>query len=749
MNNRSRKPFILRPLTTAVALACATGFPTMVNAQSSSVLLEEVIVTARKRAEVAQEVPLAVSAFNSDQIDALKVRDLTSLSVGMPNVALDDVGTTRGTANFSIRGLGINSSIPSIDPTVGVFVNGVYLGVNNGIIFDTFDLESIEVLRGPQGILFGRNVTGGAILMNTKKPGDEFEATVRAAIDTGGSGALNQYYMGTVGGPITDSFGAKLTAYYNEDEGWFENQFDGSDIGAIEQTMIRPTITWMPTENMELVVRWEHTEIEGDGPVGQSHTNGSGVPGFPVNHDRDSFDVSIDERGFQDVESDLISAELNWDVGENGTITYIFGYRDSSSMSLGDIDAQPVSMFHAPAWLDTEQTSNELRYNTLIADKLNLTVGGYQFSNEMTYHERRNLLGIATPDGSPALTQDGGGIYEVDTVALFAAVDYDLTDALTLTAGLRYTEEEKSADIASLVLNQNSPCNVLDGTCPIDFSDSEEWDSWSPKLGATYHLSDDARVYAHWVRGFRSGGYNLRNTSTDVVNNGPGPFDQETVDSYEIGFKSDYSWGRLNAAAFYNTIDDMQREVNLPDPGAGVVQIIKNTADATITGIELDATIAVSENFLVLASLGWIDPEYDEVLFDLNGDGMVDDADKSLSLPRAAELTWSLGFNWDVTLGEWGYMTARANYAYRDDAFYTDNNLGYLLEQDIVNAGLDFYSNSGNWVFSLYGKNLTDSVNHGGDTQLPAMLGPVPLGGTFSPLVKGAHYGAEVTYNFF
>lgn len=173
----TQNPFRVLTMTGSVALAiglmasAANVAAQESGARGSSALLEEVMVTARKREEGAQDVPLSVTAFNSDQIDALKVRDLTSLKVGMPNVSLEDLGTTRGTANFSIRGIGINSSIPGIDPTVGVFVNGVYLGVNNGVVFDLFDLESIEVLRGPQGTLFGRNVTGGAILMNTKKPG--------------------------------------------------------------------------------------------------------------------------------------------------------------------------------------------------------------------------------------------------------------------------------------------------------------------------------------------------------------------------------------------------------------------------------------------------------------------------------------------------------------------------------------------------------------------------------------------------
>ncbi|WP_162846211.1 TonB-dependent receptor, partial [Seongchinamella sediminis] len=277
-------------------------------------LLEEVIVTARKREEGSQDVPMSISAFNANQIEALKVRDLTNLSVGMPNVALDDVGTTRGTANFSIRGLGINSTIPSIDPTVGVFVNGIYLGVNNGIIFDVFDLESIEVLRGPQGILFGRNVTGGAILMNTRKPGDELDVTIRAAADTGGDGGVNKYLMGAIGGPVTDTLGLRLTAYWNDDDGWHENQFDGSDVQAVEQQMLRGTLAWQPSDRAELVLRYEYTDIEGDGPVSQSHINGSGIPGSPFNADRDSFDASYDLVGEQNIETDFFTAELNLDV---------------------------------------------------------------------------------------------------------------------------------------------------------------------------------------------------------------------------------------------------------------------------------------------------------------------------------------------------------------------------------------------------------------------------------------------------
>ncbi|MGB5625805.1 MAG: TonB-dependent receptor, partial [Woeseiaceae bacterium] len=523
----------------------------------SSILLEEITVTARKREESAQEVPLAITAFNSAQIEALKVRDLTNMSVGMPNVALDDIGTTRGSANFSIRGLGINSSIASIDPTVGLFLDGVYLGNNVGVIFDMFDVESVTVLRGPQGILFGRNVTGGAILLNTKKPGDQFEASARVAMDGGGDGGQNSYIMGSIGGPVSDTLGIKLSAYYNDDDGWFKNQFDGSNFGAIQQTMFRPVLVWTPNDSTELILRYEYTDIDGDGPASQTHTNGSGVDGFFVNFDRNSFDFSIDEPGFQKVQTDFVSAELNIDVGfGDGTITNIFGWRKSESSSDADIDAQPQWLFHAPAWLNTEQISDELRYNGQFGDRSNVTVGAYYFENEINYHERRELLGIATGGVAPGAQLDGGGDYDVKTLGVFVALDYDLSDRWTLNTGLRFTREEKDANVAALIRNVNSPCNiVLTQDCPFDFVDSgQNWDSLSPKIGATFQLDDEKIVYGHWSRGVRSGGYNLRNTSANPANT-PGPFDEETVDSFEVGYKSTQDWGRLNAAAFYNTID--------------------------------------------------------------------------------------------------------------------------------------------------------------------------------------------------
>ena len=336
-------------------LAGALAWPQLVAAQeqqrlrAGSALMEEVVVMARKRDENQQDVPIAITAFNSDQLEALKVRELGDISFSMPNVALDDVGTTRGVANFSIRGLGINASILSIDPTVGVFVDGVYMGVNTGILFDIPDLESIEVLRGPQGVLFGRNVVGGAVLINTKKPGDEFQAKFRTAFENSDEGGTNMYYSARVAGPISDGLAAGITVYFNDDEGAHTNSFTGNEMSAIEQLMVRPVVVWNPTDDLELVARYEYLDTDGDGTAAQSHLGDCArcVPGNPFNNDDDDFSFSIDEEGKQKLEKHRFSLEANWSVGENGTITNIFGWRDQEIFNRIDVDAQPFWGFHA------------------------------------------------------------------------------------------------------------------------------------------------------------------------------------------------------------------------------------------------------------------------------------------------------------------------------------------------------------------------------------------------------------------
>lgn len=726
------KQFTFSALAIAVL---AGGRATPLQAQGSTeALMEEIVVTARKRtaAESAQDTPLTVTAFGEAQLEALHFRDLSSLSYGIPNVSLDDIGTAKGTANFAIRGLGVNSSIPSIEPTVGVFVDGLYMGVNAGVVFDMFDLEGVEVLRGPQGLLFGRNVTGGAIVLRTKKPSTEREATAKVSVETG----LNRTYAAVVSGPLDEGKKvlAKLAVYVNDDEGWFENLDDGSEFGRSEMTIVRPALAFNPTDDLELLLRFEQGDQDGDGPAGKNH----GL------YERDNFDFSVDERGRGDLSWEQAIAEANWRVGfGDGVVTNILGWRQLEQGTVADIDSTSDTLFHAFLGVDQEQFSNELRYAGSFG-RIDLTSGLYYFTQDLIYQENRLLL-----DGASYLY--GGGIQDHSSFGVFTSFDYRATEKLTLTAGLRYTQEEKDVDIAALTpgpatidiaVVPEGGCAVEPRECNFAFQDSEEWSNLTPKLGMDWKASEDLLVYGFWTKGFRSGGYNLRNTSPTAA---PGPFDEEKQDSFETGLKSDLFGGRLrvNGAVYYNEVEDLQREINLPDPTTGLVQVIRNTADATIWGAEADLQWLVTDQLLLMGSFGYTNGEYDEVRADLNGDGVIDSADLALELPRLAPWTYSAGFNFDHGLGRLGDLTWHASLSHRDRSYYTDNNRGFLNSADMLEASVALATPGERLNLSLYGKNLLDETTVGGDTQLPFFPGA-----TFSPLSKGRIVGIEAKLSF-
>ncbi|MGE6696719.1 TonB-dependent receptor [Hyphomonas sp. NPDC076900] len=728
-------------------------------------VLQTVTVTATKKADAEniQDVPLSVTAFNSDSIEALKARDLTNLSYSIPNVSMDDVGTTRGTANFAIRGLGINSSIPSIDPAVGVFVDGVYLGINNGVIFDLFDMDSIEVLRGPQGLLFGRNTTGGAVLINTGNPRDEFGYKLKASVETpvdDGRGGPNSTVQGVVTGPIVEGkLNGKLGAYYNTDDGYFKNLYNGDNQGEAQTTILRGALEWLPSDQFTMIGKVEYFNSRSDGPAAQNR----GL------FERDSFDLALDAPGYSDTESwfATLRTDLDVDFG-NGTITNILGYRDFVSTALSDIDSLPFFGFHAGAATNQDQISNELRYSGTFG-RAAVTTGVYYFNQDVAYDEVRDL-----PPLSP-LTFYGGGSQDHTVYGIFGQIEYALTDKLTGIFGLRYANEEK--DVAVTYIRPRPECSVVDGTClatgknpyiPTEnngFTDSDSWSNWTPKVGFQYTPADATQIYGNYTRGFRSGGYNFRITAPaafEVIfpSDKPRSFDQETVDSYEVGVKHQTQDGRaqINGALFYTSIKDMQRELNLSDPAAGVVQTILNTADAGITGLEIEGRYAFTEHFLVTANIGLIDAQYDKVRFDISGDGQVDAADKALALPRVPETTWGIGFIWDVDLGDRGSLVSRANFQHRDEFAYSDNNFGWIQAADMVDANITWNTPYDGLSVSLYGKNLLDEVTAGGDTQVPfggplsngvnQPFGAYPAAGTFSPLSKGRRIGLEISYEY-
>jgi iron complex outermembrane recepter protein len=724
--------------------------------------LSDIIVTGTKtrNPENVQDVPLAVTAFGEATLEAFKIRDIQGLSFQMPNVSLDQIGTSRGIANFTIRGIGVNSGIPSIDPTVGVFVDGVFLGVNGGVVMDLFDLTSVEVLRGPQGVLFGRNVTGGAVVINTGNPTDEWRGKVRAAVDgpvDAGRGGANYTTSAVVSGPLVeDKLLFKLGAYYNRDEGYFRNLFDNSNHGKADTKALRGALEARLGE-LTLLGKLDYFTSEGDGPANQNR-------GF---FDRRSFDFAIDDRGFYDTEIWTGSLKADWNIGP-GTLTNIFGWRQYDNRTRGDIDGTTDFIFHSDTGTAQEQFSNELRY-AIATSRFDLVLGGFWFQQDLAYDESRELPLSAIEINR---LQFGGGRQDHEVIGLFANLNYRLAGGLSLLAGLRWNRETKAADIS--FIRPRPECSVIAGTCPVTgrnplldenngFSDDVRFENLSPKLGLQYEFAA-SQVYGHWSRGFRSGGFNLRINDLNALNSafartGRLSFDEEQVDTFEVGGKFQTLDGAftLNTAAFVTKIGNMQREVNLADPGAGVVQNIINTADATITGIEAEARMRVSPSLVFTANLGIIDARYDRIRFDISGDGLVDERDLALSIPRAVPITVGAGLVHEWNAGASQFLT-RVNYQYRDRAAYTDDNFGWLNDLSMLEANFTWITPVRGLSLSLYGRNLLDQVQEGGDTQLP-FAGPRgdgvatpfqarPRAGSLSPLMRGRNIGLEVMFEF-
>ena len=680
--------------------------------------LEEIVTVATKKsdAEAARDVPVAISVIDGESLAVRQATDIEDLSYALPNVAFDGIGTGKGIANFSIRGLGVAGSIPSIDPTVGVFVDGVYLGVNYGVIADMMDLEAMEVLRGPQGLLFGRNVTGGAVLLRSRRPGGEFSGTASARIETG----IDRRLAASVESPLADGLlDARLSAQVRDDEGWFGNDAPGGGaVGAEETRQLRGVFTLTPPNDFEATLILERGDTDSDGPATQNRRRFGG------------FDFAIDEPGYSRVDWAHVIVEANRGVRfGKGRITNVFGWREVEHGSLADIDSTTDPIFHLFAYTDQSQLSNELRYSGWMGERWEMTAGIYWFTQDIRYRESRILRG--------ARGQPFGGDQDHSTGGLFMQHDFDLGRDWVLALGARYTLEKKDVRVATAGVN--TPCGGERQLCAVDFEDGDTWRNLTPKVGLQYWFSPGVQVYGYYTKGFRSGGYNLRNTSATAS---PGPFDEERQDSFEAGLKSEFADRRvrMNLAAFHNRIYGMQRQVTRSDIRVGGVQVTANTADATIAGVELEATALVADSLAVNAFLGYTHGEYDEVRYDLDGDGSTA-GDENLRLPRLARLSFGADATYTRHLGNRGLFSVRASLTHRDDSEITDDNRGVLDGGELLDASIA-YAPSDRLRFTLYGKNLLNEVLRRSDFDLSALVDS-----TYSPLKEGRVVGFEIRGN--
>ncbi len=756
-----------RNIMFAAIAAASVGLsaPTVVSAQAG--VLEEITVTARKREESMQDVGLAVSALSETEIQRQFARDIQDLANIAPNVIIDDTGQgPGGTAAIFIRGVGVADLEKNFDPAVGVSVDGVFIGSTAGALMRGIDIGSVEVLRGPQGTLFGRNTVGGIINITRTQPTGELGGRFRAGVEN-----YDTWYLdGVFNFAVTDDLAVKLTASKRDQgEGYYDNVTRRGDQGRADYEQLGANFLWTATDTLELEYSYIRERLDQDTPALVNATRpdqafcifynycspnnnttitgdrngvagGGGepalAPGLVTNVTlRDDLNDNFMEAFF---DTDTHIVEARWEISDALRFDYIFGRWESDEDSLQDWDGTPDLLYHTRRPGEFKQDSHELRLTWDDGGAFSM-VGGLFFWDSEYESRMRSYIGfLDLANGAPLDPGFTSLIADIpqttrqttESIAAFFEADYRFTDKLTLTLGGRYTEDEKTSEQYGEVFT------VADGRTS---HPEEKWDEFTPKVGLRYAVDDNIMLYATYSRGYRAGGFNGRVASVEEAFQ---PYDPETIDNYEIGIKSELLDNRLrlNAAVFNMDYKDKQEELQLPsnETDTGQKTVVANPSTATMRGIELEAMAYLNENFSVRANLGYLDSEYDDFVF-LDPEGSIVDF-SGLEFRRAPEFTGTVDatYEWDVAGGN-AWIRGSYRYIGSHHTSVTNNTELENDSQGIVDASINYAIN--NLQFSVFGRNLSDEDGY---THGYEVAGLWSYAATRPPRT----YGLEVVYNF-
>ncbi|MAT93565.1 MAG: hypothetical protein CME59_13275 [Halioglobus sp.] len=716
----------------------------------AQIQLEEVIVTARKRAESIQDVPISVTALG-EELQRSSVRDLRDITAFVPNLLVDKVTALQGGAAIAIRGVSYQEIDKSLDPGIGVLLDGVYLGTNAGQILENFDIQRLEVLRGPQGTLFGKNTIGGAVNVFRTEPTREFGGKVQGTLGEDGREDLR----GLLNLPMTENGGVKLWASSLQSDGYIKNTTINDDVGGQDYLNGGATFAYDLSEDLAVSFTYERTEDESDVgawsnfnkyfdefpyPTADAPADLAGLLFLPDPSGFRQFDTGSDEdhnsqngRNTGQTNQDFVNLTLEYSMGD-WQLTAITGYINRNENSRLEYDANHFEFLTVESDTDYEQFSQELRLNGTIGN-VELTTGLYYWDSEYSTDSRtldlfEYLAGL--PDGSVGtISQDG----ETDSYAAFGSADWAITEQLTLSLGLRYTYEEKTLEPIGqqFFLPDGTPLQPPLAAAHAD----DDWDKWSPRIGLQYAFNDNVMSYASYSQGFKSGGFFGRITSGANIRK----FNPEEVDTYEIGIKSEW-WDkrlRVNAALFSSNYTDKQEEIIVSDPDGNVDTVVVNASDATMEGAELEITALLFEGFTAFAQGGYLDAEYDEFLID-DIPGVPEDG-STLEMRNAPEYTFGVGLAYVHDLFAHSRMSYDVTYNWRDSYVTIFNNdpLGQKESAGFWNANIDYTYNDALTV-SVYGRNLGDERYFRAVT--------IPPVSTFGQWNEPRNYGVTVTYAF-
>jgi iron complex outermembrane receptor protein len=692
----------IKYLVMLVAALCAAAV------YAEELVIEEVIVTATKRAESVQDIPLSVNAFTGAQLEEAGVKDIRDIAAQTPGLSIKSRGETEG--SVFIRGIG--SAAPGIgaDPAVGIYIDGLYAARGTNATAAFFDVERVEVVKGPQGTLFGRNASSGAISIITRKPElDESYGSVLAGY--GDEGQQKVEFIYNLG--ISDKAALRFGVKHDARDGLYKNSLNGADLNGRDHTNARLSFLY---DNQESYTSHFSAEV-----VDMSNT-----AAFVS-----AADAFADSVALNDAPADqtLESTRLNWtntfEFGDNLTLTSITGYY-THDVNVTPVDADLIDLFVASFQEPQEADffSQEFRLNGS-TDAVDWFVGAsyireeLSFVNDLSYDEfivadlfGANGLDLDNGDicDGSADFGDGNGIVtipvclspvsetpsgngETTSVAVYGDITWHATDVLDVIVGVRYTEDDKK-----IVYNNPATAGLLGGLdfqifgpiTPGPVPASAKFDSTDPRVALNFQLTDDVMIYASAAKGYKSGGLNRQ---LDPVSQTVLPFDKEENTAFEIGIKSSVWGGRgqINAAAFSSEYTDFQLEEQL-----NLVPQVNNIGDVDVSGFEADFKFLLSDAFELWGSIGVLDTEV------TNAPDVTRNGNKS---PQAPETTASLALKYTAEVRD-GDVEASALWSYSDDFFF---DLANTFKQDSYST-LDLRAAWSNdkWGFALIGENVTD-----------------------------------------
>lgn len=718
--------------------------------QSQAAAIEEIVVTARKREERLLDTPLSVTALTASELDRMQADDLGDLTSIVPNLAFN-MGDASNAVVY-VRGVGQRDSLSFADPGVGVYLDDVYLGRAQGAFLDVIDVDRIEVLRGPQGTLYGRNTIGGAIKYVSAAPSDTPLFSISAGLGNYGERRVRAVLSGPLG--EGDLLG-RLSVAWGSHDGYTENAHPGAGNidGDRDSLAWRAQLSYSPSDTWTVNLTVDRSENDPARSMTPARVTAGPTLAAPTAAHPAAADPFVIEADFNDVERLVVqgaSLIMRRSVTPRLELKSITAYREVEHETHIDLDGTGYPIFGVLVDQDQDQFSQELQLAFATGNALTGLIGAYWFSEN-----------DITPDGisnsEPIDFAGGAGFFlpyntvsennqRIEAIAVFGEFSWLAGERVELTAGLRYTDETRRLKRKACQAFSPQPLDI-DACLPelgslnpfaLRLNLEDSFDALTPKLGIAYLSESAGMVYLNWARGFKSGGFDGRigyngASSADAVGTQSAPYDPEFADTYEAGWKvgaDDGSW-RFSAAAFFNDYTDLQLSSFSATPGGGFATVFTNAGKAEMLGLELEAMARPTHNLLVSASLGFLDASYREFI----DASQRDVADERMPI-HAPDMTGSLGVQYTAPVG-FGRIRVAWSMTWRSDYFVEVNNHTSLEQSGYAmhNVAVSLEDDAERWTLSVGVKNLMDEtyITHGFDL-------------TAFPGVGLAYHGAPRTY---